>query len=128
MVKKSEKKRITKLEELKKLLIAAEREWRLSMKFNRRKGGKQGLPVEINTETVRTALNETLKELNVEGYFTKADKTRMDDVHMCLSKTTAAYIVEARDAMSDDLKQIGLQEFVFVPNTKKGKVYIMIYH
>ena len=124
VVSKNNGKKMTKLGELKKVFVAPERERRLSIRFNRRKNGKQGLPEEINTETVRTALNETLKDLNVEGYFAKADRTRMGDVHMCLSKTRAANIVGAKEAMTDCLKQLGLQEFNFVPDTKKVKVYI----
>ena len=100
VIKKDNKKRMTKLGELKKVFVAPERERRLNIRFNRRKGGKQGLPEEINTETIRTALNETLKELNINGYFAKADKTRMGDVHMCLSSTRAADIVGAKKAMT----------------------------
>lgn len=124
MVKKSEKKRMTKLVELKKVFIAPERERGLSIRFNRRKVGKQGLLEEITIEIVRAALNETLKELNVEGHFAKAEKTRMGDVHMCLSKTRAADIVKAKNAMIGCLKQMGLEEFMFVSDTKKVKVYM----
>ena len=124
VIKRSEKKKITKIGELKKVYVAPEQERRLSIRFNRRKGGKQGLPEQISAETVRTALNETLKNLNVDGYFAKADKTRMGDVNMCLSKTRAAYIVGAKEAMTQCLKQMELQEFNFVPDTKKVKVYV----
>ena len=124
VVKKSERKKMVKLGELKKVYVAPEQERRLSIRFNRRKNGRQGLPVQITTETIRTALNEILKGLNVEGYFTKADKTRMGDIHMCLAKPRAADIVEAKEAMTQCLKQRGLEECIFVPDMKKVKVYI----
>ena len=124
VIRKKNEKRMTKLGELKKVFVAPERERRLNIRFNRRKGGKQGLPDDINTEKIRTALNETLKGLNMDGYFAKADKTRMGDVHMCLSSKRAADIVGAKDAMTTCLKQMGLQEFKLVPDTKKIKVYI----
>ena len=124
VIRKETKKRMISLGELKKVFVAPERERRLSIRCNRRKGGKQGLPEEINTETIRTALNNTLKELNMNGYFAKADKTRMGDVHMCLSSTRVADIVEAKEAMTNCLKQMRLQEFKFVPDRKKVKVYI----
>lgn len=40
VLKKTEKKRITKLEELKQMYVAPERERRLSIRLNRRKGGR----------------------------------------------------------------------------------------
>ena len=52
VIRKTEKKRMTKLGELKKMFVAPERERRLSIRFNRRKGGRQGLQEEISTKTV----------------------------------------------------------------------------
>ena len=52
---------------MRKVYLAPERERRLSIRFNRRKGGKQGLLDEILTELVRTRINETLRNLNVDG-------------------------------------------------------------
>ena len=124
VLKRGVKVKDTKLGELRKVYVAPERERRLSMRFNRRKGGKQGLPDGITTEDIQTRINETLKGLNVDGYFAKAEKTRMGDVHMCLSKTRAANIIGAKEAMTECLEQMGLQEFEWVPDTKKVKIYI----
>ena len=123
-MKKSENKAERKLDELRKVYVAPERERRLSIRFNRRKSGKQGLPDEIPTETVRRRLNETLKGLNIDGYFSKAEKTRMGDVHLCLSRTRAADIVSAKNAMTECMTKLGLQEFNWMPDSKKVKVYI----
>ena len=73
---------------------------------------------------IRTRINETLKNLNMDGYFAKAEKTRMGDVHMCMSKTRAADIIGAKEAMTECMEQMGLEEFEWVPDTKKVKVYI----
>ena len=124
VLKRGVKVKDTKLGELRKVFVAPERERRLSVRFNRRKGGKQGLPDGITTEDIRMRINETLKGLNVDGYFAKAEKTRMGDVHMCLSKTRAADIIGAKEAMTECLEQMRLQEFEWVPDTKKIKVYI----
>ena len=124
VVRKSGRKEEKKLDEIRKVYVAPERERRLSIRFNRRKSGKQGLPEEISTEMVRTRLNETLKELNIEGYFSKAERTRMGDVHLCLSKTRAADIATAKNAMTECMTTMGLQEFKWMPDTKKVKVYI----
>ena len=124
MIKRGVKVRDTKLGEMRKVYLASERERRLSIRFNRRKGGKQGLAEGITTEMVRTRINETLKSLNVDGYIAKAEKRRMGDVHMCMSKTRAADIIGAKEAMTKCLDQMGLEEFEWVPDTKKVKVYI----
>ena len=124
VVRNKGEKQERKLGEIRKTYVAPERERRLSIRFNRRKGGKQGLPDEITTEMVRTRLNETLKGLNIEGYFSKAEKTRMGDVHLCLSKTKAAEITTAKVAMTESMNNMGLQEFNWMPDTKKVKVYI----
>lgn len=47
-----------------------------------------------------------MKNMNIDGYFAKAEKTRMGNVHMCLSKIRAAVIVVAKDAMTQCLKQM----------------------
>ena len=124
VVRNPAKKAEKKLDEIRKVYVPPERERRLSIRFNRRKGGKQGLPDEITTEMVRTRLNETLKSLNIKGYFSKAEKTRMRDVHLCLSNTRAADITAAKTAMTDSMTNLGLQEFQWMPDTKKVKVYI----
>ena len=109
VVRNTGKKMEKKLEDIRKVYVAPERERRLSIRFNRRKSGKQGLPEEISTEMVRTKLNETLKGLNIDGYFSKAEKTRMGDVHLCLSKTRAADISTAKNAMTSCMTEMGLQ-------------------
>ena len=96
VVRNPGKKAEKKLEDIRKVDVAPERERRLSIRFNRKKNGKQGLPEEISPEMVRTKLNETLKGLNIDGYFSKAEKTRMGDVHLCLLKTRAADIATAK--------------------------------
>ena len=124
VVRNPDRKASRKLEDIRKGYLAPERERRLSIRFNRRKNGKQGFPKEISTEMVRKKLNETLKELNIDGYFSKAEKTRMGDVHLCLSKTRAADITTAKNAMTKCMTEIGLQEFNWMADTKKVKVYI----
>ena len=124
VVRNPGKKAEKKLENIRKVYVAPERERRLSIRFNRRKSGKQGLPEEITTEMVRTKLNDTLKGLNIDGYFSKAEKTRMGDVHLCLSKTRAADIATAKNAMTSSMTEMGLQEFNWMADTKKVKVYI----
>jgi len=119
-----EKKRITTEGKMEKTLLIPKRERRLSIRFNRRKEGIQGFSTEISTQQVRLALNDTLKGLNIEAYFLKADKTRMEDVHLCLAKTRAANIVTAKKAMDECMRNIGKEEFMWVPDTKKVKVYI----
>ena len=125
VVRKSEIKKERRLEDIKKkTYVAPERKRRLSIRFNRRKDGKQGLPEEISTEMVRTRLDETLKELNMEGYFSKVEKTRMGDVHLCLLKTRAADIALAKNAMTNCMTNMEQQEFNWMPDTKKVNIYI----
>ena len=124
VIRRGVKVKHTKLGQMRKVYLATERERRLSIRFNRRKGGKQGLPEGITTEMIRTRINETLKNLNMDGYFAKAEKTRMGDVNMCMSKTRAADIIGAKEAMTECMEQMGLEEFEWVPDTKKVKVYI----
>ena len=67
MIRRGVKVKDTKLGEMRKVYLAPERERRLSIRFNRRKGEKHGLPNEITTEMVRTRINETVTTSRGDG-------------------------------------------------------------
>jgi len=123
VVNKKDTRKMTKLGEIKKTIQIPERERRLSSRFNRKANGKQGLPTNIGAEKIRLELKEILKGLNFDPYFAKANTTRMGDVYLCLANTRASEIVKAKDAMTMCMKNIGLEDFVWTPDTKKVKVY-----
>jgi len=102
VVGKVEKRKVTRLETLEKVFMIPERERRSSIRFNRRKGGRQGLSEGITIEMVRTKLYRTLEGLNFDAYCVRAGKKRLEDIQMCLAKKKIDRNHEGKESNDDE--------------------------
>jgi hypothetical protein len=104
--------------------VIPDRERHLKIMFAGQRGVKHILPGKVTVECVRNKLNNTLRNLNIDGYFSRANANRWGDIEMILANTRAADLVRAGNAMTEALGELGIENIDFVQDTKKMKVYV----
>ena len=124
VVGKAERKKGTRKAEVKHDNVPPVKERHLKVRFTGKRGVRHILPEGVSTESVRSELNKTLKELNVEGYFSTANANRWGDIELTLARTRAIDIVNTGNAMTEALEGLGLKEFSFVRDTPKVMLYV----
>jgi len=124
VVGKAEKKTVAKKKNIFGYDVPQLRERHLKIKFLGKKGVKHDLPEGVLPESVRVKLNSTLKSFNIDGYFSIVGRNRWGDIELTLARTRAVDLVQAGGVMTEAIKEMGLDEFEFVRDTKKVKVYV----
>jgi len=124
VVGKAEKKTVAKKMNIVRYDVPQLRERHLKIKLLGKKGVKHDLPEGVSPESVRVKLNSTLKSFNIDGYFSIVGRNRWGDIELTLARTRAVDLVQAGGVMTRAIKEMGLDEFEFVRNTKKVKVYV----
>ena len=124
VVGRAERKTVAKKMNIVKHDVPTLRERHLKIKFLGKKGVGHTLPEGVSPENVRVKLNQTLKGFNVDGYFSIVRRNRWGDIELTLTRTSAVDLVKAGVVMRQALEEMGLEEFEFVRDTKKIKVYV----
>jgi len=104
--------------------VAPERERHLKVRFVKERGKVHNLPAGVTVDMVRNTLNESLESLNVDAYFAKAGKNKWGDIELTLARTKAEDLITAGQAMTNALNSLGMENFTFVRDTKKVKIYV----
>jgi len=121
---KAERKTVAKKMNIIKHDVPILRERHLKIKFLGGKGVKHTLLEGVSPEKIRVKLNQTLKSFNIDGYFSIVGKNRWGDIELTLARTKAEELVKAGEVMTQSLNEMGLDEFEFVRDTKKVKIYV----
>jgi len=124
VVGRAERKTVAKKTDIVKHNVPPLRERYLKIKFLGKRGVKHNLPECMSPENVRVKLNLTLKSFNIDGYFSIIGRNRWGDIELRLARTKAEDIVRAEEIMTQALKEMGLDEFEFVRDRKKVKIYV----
>jgi len=79
----------------------------------------------ITPETIRIALNDTLRDLNErKSYFSVCGKNRFGDILLTLADTKIDDIMVYLEAMKEKLYEMGLPELRFERDAEKVKIYV----
>ena len=124
VVGKAEKKTVAKKMNMVKHDVPQLRARYLKIKLWGNKGVKHALLEGVSPESVRVKLNSTLKNFNIDGYFSIVGRNTWGDIELTLARTRAVDLVNAGKVMTQAIKEMGIDEFEFVRDTKKVKVYV----
>jgi len=124
VVGKAERKTVAKKMNMIKHNLPRLRERQQKIKFLGKKGVKHALPEGVSPESVRVKLNLTLKSFNADGYFSIVGRNRWRDIELTLARTRAEDLMRAGQVMKQALEEMGLDEFEFIRDTKKIKLYV----
>ena len=126
VVGRAEKKTVAKMMNVVRNQVPTLRERYLKARFLCKKGFKHALPEGLSPENVRVKLNLTLTNFNIDGYFGIVGRNRWGDIELTLARTSAVDLVRAGAVMTQALNEMGLDEFEFVRDTKKVKLYVVM--